>query len=472
MKRILSRFSIVPIIHNINYNKLPRRCPSRQFTFGDADIARVLYNICMTKFQLILTGIFGVFLIGGVIIFSAYRGSSEDTVTVVVWGTIPQVSFGNIIEETPLYQNKQYNIQYVEKSAENFDSDFIESLASGVGPDLFMLPSEKILKHRNKIFALPYTIFTERQFKDSFIEGTEIYMAPEGVLALPVIGDPLVMYWNRTMFTEAKITEPPKYWDQFYDLVNLMTKKDGALNISKSAVSLGEFGNISHAKEIIINLAMQAGTPVTVWNDGKATSVFTDSFNKPTMPAEAAVNFYTEFSNPAKPSYSWNRSLSNSTNYFLGGDLALYFGFASEISGLQLKNPNLNFDVATVPVSKEGGVNVSFANFNAFAVTKSSKNPNAAFYVASVLSGGEAAQAFSKILKLPPVRRDLLGKKPSEPFQSVFYDSVIRAKAWLDPSPSETDMTFKTMIESITSGRTRTGEAVGRVNKELSDLLK
>lgn len=421
---------------------------------------------------MILIGVFGIFVIGGVIVFSAYKGSSQNAVPVVIWGTISQTDFGSIIQETSLYQSKEFAVQYVEKSEEEFDADFIESLASGDGPDLFMLPSGKILKHRNKIFAVPYNVYTARQFKDSFIEGTEIYMALEGVLALPVSVNPLVMYWNRSIFTEVKLTQPPKYWDEFYNLANVISKKDGALNILRSAVAFGEFANISHAKEIVLNLAMQAGTPVTMWSGEKVESVFADSFGRPTIPAEAAVNFYTEFGNPSKPSYSWNRSLPNSANYFLGGDLALYFGFASEIKNLQLKNPNLNFDVAVMPISREGGVNVSFANFNAFAIAKSSKNANAAFGVMSILSGAEGAKAFNRVLKLPPARRDLLNQKPVNAYESVFYDSAIRAKAWLDPSPTDTNFIFKNMIESITSGRARTGEAVTKANRELVDLLK
>lgn len=425
----------------------------------------------MTKFQVILIGVFALFLIVGVIVFSAYKGSSQNAVPVVIWGTIPKNSFDNIIKETTLYQSKEYNIQYIEKTEENFDADFIESLASGDGPDLFMLPSEKILKHQNKIFAIPYDVYTIRQFRDSFIEGAEIYLVPDGVLALPILADPLVMYWNRSIFTDAKLTEPPKYWDEFYSLATTITKKDGALNISRSAVAFGEYINISHAKEIVLNLAMQAGTPVTTWNGSKVAVVFTGSFNKPIMPAEAAVNFYTEFGNPSKTSYSWNRSLPDSVNYFLSGDLALYFGFASEISTLQLKNPNLNFDVAMVPVSREGGTNVSIARFNALAVTKSSKNPNGAFSVATILSGTSGAKAISKTLRLSPVRRDLLGQRSTNAYEIIFNNSAIRAKGWLDPQPAETNSIFKNMIESITSGRARTGEAIFRAQNELSALL-
>ena len=58
-----------------------------------------MYNKGMTKFQIILMGVFGVFIIVGVIIFSAYKGGSQNTATVVVWGTIPQTDFNAIIQE-------------------------------------------------------------------------------------------------------------------------------------------------------------------------------------------------------------------------------------------------------------------------------------------------------------------------------------------------------------------------------------
>lgn len=425
----------------------------------------------MSKFQMILTGIFIILAVGGVIIFSAYKGSSGDAVTVVIWGTIPEATFSEVVQATSLYQSKEFKIEYKQKNVTEFDTDFVEALASGRGPDIFMLPSDKMLKHRNKIFPIPYNVFTQRQFKDYFIEGTEIYMAPEGTLAFPIWTDPLVMYWNRTIFTEAKLTQPPKYWDEFHNLAKLITKKDGALNIQRSAVAFGEFSNISNAKAIILNLVMQAGNPVAVWNGLNVSSVFADSSGGVVTPAEAAVNFYTEFGNPAKSSYSWNRSLSASRDYFLSGDLGIYFGFASEISNLQLKNPNLNFDVSEVPTERESKYYVSFANFQGLAITKATKVPAAAFSVISILSGKDGVKAFSEALNLPPTRRDLLDFKPTDAYMSVFYDSAIRAKTWLDPEPTESNTIFKNMIESITSGRSRTGEAVLKAHRELTNLL-
>ena len=42
----------------------------------------------MSKFQIILTGVFGFFIIVGVLVFASARGSSQVSADVVVWGTI------------------------------------------------------------------------------------------------------------------------------------------------------------------------------------------------------------------------------------------------------------------------------------------------------------------------------------------------------------------------------------------------
>jgi ABC-type glycerol-3-phosphate transport system substrate-binding protein len=426
----------------------------------------------MTKFQLIITGVFGLFIIFGVAVFSTYRGSTQNAVNVVVWGTIPQSVFENIVQKTSLYQSKEYKVTYVQKSEERFDRDFIEALASGVGPDLFMLRSDKILTHRNKVYPIPYNVFTQRQFRDSFIQGAEIYMSPEGVLGIPLYVDPLVMYWNRSIFNQSLETKPPQYWDEFYRLAPIISIKDGSLNILRSTVAFGEYANISNAKAVLLNLAMQAGTSVIDWAQFGPRVTFASSYSKPIIPSEAAVNFYTEFSNPSRTTYSWNRSLPNSTTYFLSGDLAMYFGFASEITNLQVRNPNLNFDVAPVPTSREGGESFVYSNFNSFAITNASRNKAASFAVASILTDRTNSLAFSKAIKLPPVRRDLLNQRQTDAYEIVFYNSAINARAWLDPNPIETNIVFRDMIESITSGRSRMVEAINRANSSLANLLK
>lgn len=426
----------------------------------------------MSKFQIIFTGIFGAFVIIGVIVFSSYRGSSGGQTTVTVWGTIPNYEFLNIVDNTSLKDNKLYKIEYTEKSEENFDSDFVEALASGVGPDLFVINSEKLIKHKNKIVNIPYSVLSQREFKNTFIEGAEIFTNENGVYALPIGIDPLVMYWNRSIFNQTLNTNPPKFWDEFYGLTSKISKKDGALNIQRSAVAMGEFSNIDNAKEIIASLFMQGGNQIVknIYSD-EIESVLDYGKEGNISPAYSAINFYTEFSNPTKSSYSWNRSLPSSRDYFLSGNLAIYFGFGSEISRLQIQNPNLNFDVAVFPSSRETGEAVNYGKFYALAITKSSSKINPAFSIASILSS-EGAKYFSQILNIAPARRDLLAERQTDAYRSVFYEGAIKSRSWLDPEPKETNVIFKNMVESVTSGRARISEAVIRASNEINSLIK
>lgn len=88
------------------------------------------------------------------------------------------------------------------------------------------------------------------------------------------------------------------------------------------------------------------------------------------------------------------------------------------------------------------------------------------------LTSFENIAQFSVNLGLPPVRRDVLTNKPTDAIGSVFYDSALMSKSWFDPDSDETDDIFKNMIESVTSGRARLGEAINLADQELGLLLR
>lgn len=426
----------------------------------------------MSKFQIILTGVFAVFILAGVFVFAFFGRGSTTKANVLVWGPIPESAFNSILSKLPISEDKSVDVKYVYKKSTDFDQDFIEALASGVGPDVVIISQDNILKHRNKLFLIPFESYPERTFKDSFIEEGEMFLEPTGILAIPFLVDPLMMYWNRDIFTSASIASAPKYWDEFYELSKTLTVKDSSLNISRATLPMGEFGNINNAKDILATLMFQAGnTEIVKIENGRYVTTLTKSFGGNINPAVAAINFYTEFSNPGKAHYSWNRALPSSQTLFASGDLAVYFGYASELPLLRLKNPNLNFDVALLPQSRTGDRPVTFGKMYGLALTRSTRSLNGSFAVISALSSVEATNTFSKEAGLPPVRRDLLAKGVQDANMSLFYQSALRSRAWLDPSAQATDAIFKELIESITSGRARSEQAVALAEQEINALL-
>lgn len=425
----------------------------------------------MSKFQLIFTGVFAAFIIVGVLVFSLSRNdnaSNESPVT--VWGFLPASQFNQILKVTGLDKDEILKITYVEKRSDSFDSEFITALADGKGPDLFFVSQASLLAQESRIFPVPFKTFPERDYKDAFIEGSEVFLSPQGVLAMPFIVDPLVMYWNRTLFTNAGLAREPHFWEELYSLTSRLTKKDEALNITQTTVPFGEFRNISNAKAVISLLTLQAGNPISQRTSGGLSIVLSEKFNFSLAPAPEALRFFTDFSNPATIYYSWNRSLPLSQNFFTAGDSALYFGFASELPLIQQKNPNLNFDVASVPQSRQAKQEVVYANFYGLAISKSAKNIPGAFAVAGRLTDTAGIKATVNTLKLPPVRRDLISQSPVDPFMTVFYDSALRSKTWIEPGSVSTSQVFQNMVESITSGRSSIIEAVSRADGELEAL--
>ncbi|MCI0566387.1 hypothetical protein L0Y46_04305, partial [bacterium] len=178
----------------------------------------------------------------------------------------------------------------------------------------------------------------------------------------------------------------------------------------------------------------------------------------------------TDFSDPLKTVYSWNRSLKESRDAFLAQDLAVYFGFASELSSLRSKNPNLDFDVAPVPQVRDHPFRSTLAHMNATAVMKTSKQKPLAFFVASLLTSQEISKIISSEMRLPPVRRDLLSAKPTDAFMNVFYDSALISKSWFDPNPKESNRIFQTAVVSVVTGTASVDGAIGRADAEINLL--
>lgn len=150
----------------------------------------------------------------------------------------------------------------------------------------------------------------------------------------------------------------------------------------------------------------------------------------------------------------------------------MYIGFSSEIFGIQQKNSNLNFDVTNVPQTRNTAKKTTFGHMYSMSITKQSKNITSAFAVINAFTEVLPLKSLEAVTNLPPVRRDMLVDKPTDAFRSVFYNSALISRSWIDPDPTASSFTFRDMIESITSGKSRVGEASGRANQELNDQLK
>lgn len=430
-------------------------------------------------FQVIVIGTFVVLLAIGILAFSGKlpKPQSEGDINygeVVMWGTIPSEAIDSITSPAGVLKDeKRVSIKYVEKSKDTFNQEFIEALATGNGPDIVLLPQDSTAQNLDKITLIPYASVSESFFKNTFLEEGELFLLPQGIMALPFVLDPIVMYWNRDIFTNLSIVTPPAKWKDFYTLAPKVTVRDTSGNIKQSLVAFGEYNNVTNAKDILSLLIMQSGSKIVEKRADYSYSTLAKSMSLDTPPpAAGAVRFFMEFSKPDKDSYSWNRLLPQSRKMFEAGNLALYLGYASEYMPILQGNPHLNFGVTVVPQAEQTTTKSTFGKMQGLAIVKASKNQAGAMYAILTLTRADVQLALAQNLRLPPVRRDLIANRPSDAVSAVLYDSAIIARGWLDPATSDTGQIFRTMIESISAGRAQVSEALVVAQGELDKLLQ
>lgn len=424
-------------------------------------------------------GIFGAFillLLVGLLAFSGKinlpgRAEDKNYGEVVVWGTVPNLIMQGVLAAT-LANEKNIVIKYVEKNKASFDEDFVEALAAGRGPDLIVIGQDQIIRNLNKITLIPYTAYPERTFKDNFVEEAELFMLPQGLAAVPVMIDPMLMYWNRDIFTNASIALPPKKWSEFFDIVPRIVARSRSGDITRAAISFGEYKNVTHAKEIVSLLMMQAGgSIVSKQGTGFAPTLVQGISFSTGEASAAALRFFTEFSKSDRDSYSWNRSLPPSRVMFETGDLATYFGYASERPTIKLRNPHLNFDLTSVPQTDNAEKRMTFGRVEGVAVVRSMRNPEGALRAAILMGTAPFSQELATRMSVPPVRRDLLAVRPTDASLVVLYDAALVARAWVDPDARTTDEIFGNAVEDIVSGRFKISQALGTAQSALQKVI-
>lgn len=412
----------------------------------------------MSKFQIITLAFFVVCIIAGLIAFATYKGKSSSTSlpSITVWGTVSDDVFNKYVSSINNTLEQTLSITYVEKSSDAFSQEFIAALARGSGPDAILIPAELIWSHSDKLSLIPYSAFPKRSYMESYIDEASVYLTDDGIMGLPFIVDPMVMYWNKDMFSSAGLATYPRYWDEFTSLNQKLTIKDSNDNIRKSTIAIGEFSNVLNSRELLGTLMMQIGNPVTAMNNyGQMQSAFkSSSLVNPTP----AFEFFTKFVNPSGSAYSWNRGMPSSKTSFLAGNLATYFGFASELKDIRSKNPNLNFDVSMIPQIRpqEGKTNypkITYGKMYGFSIVKAGSKQNSAYQIISTLLNPTYLKDLSDTLYLPTVRRDMIASGDSDPYISIFNQSALISRTWLDIDPSKSRELMASAVNSITSGK-------------------
>lgn len=429
-----------------------------------------------TSFQTILIIVFIVGFVIAVAIFSGLFSSSSSSTTsttptgqVVLWGIEPADLMQKYVDNFN-DQNYGYTLSYAEHKPATFYQDLINALANNTSPDLVLVSSEQYSQLGNKLFTIPYTVYPERQFRDTNIDGAQLFLTGNGITAFPLLVDPLVVYYNKDILASKNFVTIPSTWDTLQASVPLLTKRDSKQGITQSTIALGQSDNIGHYRDILSTLFLQTGTSIITGNTVTLTKASTTT--GAALPAAEALDFYTSFSSPSTTNYTWNSSLPESLQNFLAGNTAFYLGRASELFGIQAQNPNLNFDVSQMFQSTSATRPITFGSFIAVGIMSRAPNPAAANAAALQMASASSIDTLSKTLSLPPVRRDLLQTAQTNPYVSVFFKAALSAFSWPDPNPGSTNKIFRDMITNVNSNATDTQTAIYEAARDLQSSIR
>jgi len=431
----------------------------------------------LRPFEIVLIGIFAVCAIGGLIYLANYSAKGENEyiygARVVLWGTFDSTNMAAILNDAVKSDRALSVVQYVQKDPRSFTGELLNAIAEGKSPDLIVLPHTQLVTYRAKLTPLSYVTEPEQTFRDTYIDGAEIFVRGDGVYGIPFAVDPLIMYWNRDIFSSAGLPNPPRTWESLVsESTPAIVKKTESYELSQSAVSFGEYANVLHAKEILSMLFFQAGSTMVEERGTTYFMTMNDVIKNGRPPAEAVLSFYTQFVSPTNDAYSWNRAQPLDRTQFLGGALALYFGLGSEIKNIERDNPNLNFDIAPIPQGSGATVLRNYGTFYAFAIPRASQNQQGAYLLAHALSNETNGAAIANAFGLAPVRRSLYGTPGTNRYSDIIRQSALIARGWLDPSPNASGDILRRMIEEVTSGRARVDEVINDAMYSLQALFK
>ena len=427
----------------------------------------------MRPFQIGALVIFALLAAGGLYLFATYSGvsGSKSVGEIRIWGTLPASAMEITLQDLKRSKQEYAKVSYSEYSAGTFEASLSNALASGSGPDLVLISQEQLLANRSKLQIIPFSSIPERTYRDSYVSICELFLTKEGTFGIPLVVDPLVLYYNRTQLSTAGYAAPPITWEEVLGITPSLTQKNGVA-INKSAIALGTYENIPNAPGIISLLLLQSGTVITENTTTGLTSVLRKGATLTGVsPAESAISFYTQFADSAKVVYTWNRALPRAQSAFLAGDTALYVGYASEYRFLKDANPNLDLDMTAVPSPQTATGRVDYARAYVFSIPRNAKNATASYQVASALASASQVPVFSSASGMAPALRSLVSARTDDANASVYYPLALISKGWLSPAPAVTEQIFADMINTVISGRGTVTQAVKSADDALVSAL-
>lgn len=444
-------------------------------------------------------------------VFSGCGSSNQASymVNLEIWGVFDDSTVFNEI----INQYKQVNpyvgeIKYKKFSQDTYVQELLDALASGHGPDIFLINNSWLPSYVNKLEPAPTPLVSEADVKNNFPDVVAGDFVDSGkVYAVPLTVDSLALYYNKDIFNSAGIAFPPKNWIEFNEIVKKTTVIDSFGNIRQSGAAIGTANNVNRYTDILSLLMLQNGVemPTRKGMLAKFDEGVVSSNGGVVQAGELSLGYYTQFArisnatNVANPLYTWNGKQHDSIDAFAEGSVAMMFNYSWQNADIKSKNPKLNYGVMTVPQA-DSSRPVNIANYWGFGVAKNKSNsvavvgaPSSApvpnevrtheawqfLRFLSLKNNGmvtlynaytknskdfpinfDPAFDYLKKTQQPAARRDLIESQKIDPVLGPFAQSNLYAKNWYKTDSALVDDVFGDIIEAVLRGEASLHDAL------------
>jgi multiple sugar transport system substrate-binding protein len=417
--------------------------------------------------QIIIIGGLVVFIILILIIFSAgSQPQPPPKLTLIIWGIESRSNFDPLIQA---YKSIRQNVEvrYEELNSLNYNKKILESLASGQGPDIFMIRSKDLISNISKIYPIPETQLSLYQLRKLFPQVVEDdFVYQNNIYALPLYIDTLALFYNQDYFARSQIVFPPKNWDEFLEYAQKLKVLDASSGrIVQAGAAIGSSEkNISYATSILKILMKQVG--IKIINEFGRFD-FGGLSN-----GGDVINFYTSFSNQQSSNYVWPKDFKDSIDSFSSGNVAMIFAYQSDVSKIKNKAPYLNFRTAPMPQIKDSKINYAYADYWGLTVSRQSKNPTWAWdFIINITANESLAKSYMDLTQKPPALNSLISKTLNDSNLGVFSSQSLIARSWHEIDSAKINEILNNIIDGVVLGKFDSRYAIKFAEEQANKII-
>ncbi len=326
----------------------------------------------------------------------------------------------------------------------------VEALAEDHGPDIISVQNRDIGKFLTKLSPMPasvndVTVTTVKAalggtnttvnnqvrnlldltgLDQQYVKAVRDDVVREGkIVGLPLSMDMMAVFYNKDLLDRSGVPEPPKTWTDFQDAVRKITKYDKKTGkIIQSGTALGTGTNVPASDDLLYLLFRQSNVGFV---DKSGQAVFSGSVDA----SSQVMDFYTDFANPTRDTYTWSADQGDALDAFVNGKVGFYFGYSYDFPVMRARAPQFEFHVLPLfQLNPDNQVNV--ANYWIQTVLAKSKNKNEAWNLVDFLTHSKAVKDYLDQTGRPTALRTYIADQKTKPDLAPFVDQILTAENW------------------------------------------